>query len=176
MRRAAAILLVLVLLIGLTVPVAAADDEPGFLGGAMNAIANFFRSLIEAIKDLGRTIKDWLIKAMEYLLKGLKTLFIPKDDFFPRIQERLNTAVKNKFGGILSMGNYLKTKFSKLKAYQGELFTIKFPVGHLLGGISMDIMQGADGMLGMVRGALSGFLAFATAIYAYHRVKEMIDT
>lgn len=156
MKRGLTVVLVLALVLLLAVPVAASTGDP--------------------IKGLGDLIKDWVIKAGEFVLDGLKTLFIPREDFFSRLADRLHSAFQEKFGSLLSLAQYLKERFSDLRAYNGDLLVIKFPQDHFFGGVNLDLLNGAEGMVDMVRGAFSGFVVICTAIFAYKKVVAMINT
>ena len=169
------ILLILVQL--LTFPVfASMDDEPGFIWTILDVIGDFFTSLIQTIVNLGKSIYETVMKGIEFLLSGLKMLFIPHDDYFDRLTDRLFAAFEKKFGSILALADHLKSRFTDLRAYKGELFVIQFPKSHLFGGWRIDLLNGSDGIAGMVRGAFSGFIMLSTVAFCYKKVVSMINT
>ena len=173
-RHCVALVLVLILVQLLALPVfAAADDSNAWT--IIDSIGNFFKDLISTIVNLGKSFFESILKGMEFLLSGLKTLFIPHDDYFDKMTDRIYTAFEKKFGSVLSLANYLKARFSDLRAYKGDLFIIQFPSDHLFGGSKIDLLSGAGGIANMIRGAFSGFVVLCTVAFAYKKVVAMIN-
>lgn len=157
LRRSVLILMLLVLVQALAFPVfAAADDEPGFVGTIISAVGDY-------IEGLGQTLLD-----------GLKFLFIPSDDYYPRVAERLQSAFSEKFGGLVDLIRYLKDRFSNLPTYRKDLLVLQFPPDHLFGGKKVDILANSQGLATMVRGALSAFVVLSVAAYVIRQVQGMI--
>ena len=141
-------------------------DDGGSVWDLISGIGGFFSDLFTAIGN-----------AVTWLLDGIKNLFIPHTDYFPRMYERLRDALGTKFGGLLSSMDYLRSRFGQLRAYhESDLFTLRFPASFpLLGGLSVNLMGGAAGAIGIVRGALSGFMMLWTAAFAYRKVQTLIS-
>lgn len=169
MRRAAAVVLLLALLVpAMTLNAFAASDGDGVgLWDILDGIGSFFDWVVDSIGN-----------AVIALLDGLKALFIPQTDYFPRVQKRLQDKLGERFGGLLSSMKYLRERFAALKAYPGlnKEFTVKFPKGHLLGGVSVNLIKDVPAVIAMVRGAFSGFVVLLTAAFAYRKITAFINT
>lgn len=175
-RRCLILIFVLVLVQLLALSVYAASDDSGSAWDVVASIGNFFSDLITTIVDLGNAIGDFIFSGVEFLLSGLKYLFIPPDNYFDKLTDILYGAFEKKFGSVLALANYLKTRFTGLQAYKGDLFVMKFPKDHLFGGAKVNLLSGSEGIANMIRGALSGFVVLCTAAFCYKRVVSMINT
>jgi len=130
--------------------------------------------VISIFRNLFKLLNDFL----GALLDGIKYLFIPHSDYFTRLWKVLHSGFSEKFGGITSIVNYLGDRFASMKTYNGleSLFTLRFPKGSLLGGISIDLIEGGLNVLTMIRGAFSGFIVLLTVAYCYRKITSMINT
>lgn len=167
-RRLLAALLALLLVVLVAAPVSAADDddEGWWLTSLLSGIGSFFSSLLDGLKSLGTMILD-----------GLKALFIPRDSYFTDVFERISNKFSEKFGGILSMGNELSSRFSSMQAYNMDnMFVAEFPKDHLLNGGRVNLIAGLSDVLPMLRGALSGFLVLITAMFCYRKVVDQVNS
>jgi hypothetical protein len=156
-RRAVFALAALVILQALTFTVSASagGDDDG--GGVLDALGGFF----------------------EWILNGLKNLFIPRAGFFAKMQERLRDRFGEKFGGLVSGIEYLGARLGNLRAYgdSENLFILEFPASFpLLGGVSVNLLSNTSGVLSLIRGALSGFMALWTAAFAYRKIQALVNT
>lgn len=176
---------------------AANDDGSGFnLFDILDGIGGFFRDIgnnlsdgfnktVTAIKTGISYIADGIGKiissignAVAALLDGLKRLFVPSKDYFPRAQEQLQNAINKKLGGILSLIGYIKTRFSNLSAApnSSSMFVIEFPNGHMFAGTKIDLLMRIRNIIPLFRFLLSGLMVIATTVFSYRRVKSMINT
>lgn len=171
MRRWMAFLLAAVMVVCMAVPAFAADGDDGGVLGVLwdifSAIGDFFAGIFRAI---------W--NAVKWLLDGLKALFIPRNDFFPRAFQRMSDKLSEKLGGLLGMGTYLRQRFAELRSYRGlsDSFVLRFPRGHILDGASVDLLKGSAGVLSMIRGACSGLVMLMTFAFCYRKVHQFINT
>lgn len=171
------VVIILILVQLLTFSVFAADaDASGSGWNVIDSIGNFFSDLIKTIVNLGKSIYEFILKGVDYLLTGLKKLFIPRNDYFDKMTDRVYAAFEKKFGGFLSLAKYLKESFTNIRAFNGNLFVVKFPKNHFFGGVNLDILSGSGGFADMVRGALSGFVMLCTVSFCYRKVISMINT
>jgi|GEM_PF-2423360 len=170
MKRRAVALVALVLVVCqlLTLGVYAVDGDGWGLWDILDGIGDFFRDLFDVIAN-----------AVKALLDGLKYLFIPRADYFTRLWQRIHGRFSEKFGFIASLILDLGERFGRMKAYQGgveQLFVLRFPAGHLLGSASVNLLDGAFGVIEMIRGALSGSVVVITTLICYKKVIGMINS
>ena len=99
-------LTVAVMLFSLTAPAYAADGEGDsgvfdVLWDIFSSIGNFFSGIFDAIWD-----------GLKWLLDGIKTLFIPYEDYFPRAFERIKGKLSQKLGGISGLISMIRAALS----------------------------------------------------------------
>lgn len=137
------------------------------IGDAVDAIGGFFFDLANVINDAFRSFRNFIVD-----------IFLPSKDYFPRIQLKLQTAINNKLGGILSLTEYLKDRFSKLSAPANleGICVIEFPQGHMFGGTKIDLLMRIRNFIPLIRGLLTSLIVFPTIRYAYRCVRDMIKT
>lgn len=178
-------LLVLSLILVMSIPVYATsssvenfgefilDGERGFfqsivdsIGGAVGAVGRF-------ITDIGKTIA----KAVNWILDGIYNLFVPREGYFDNFLQRIQRRFHSKFGNILSLSEYLRSRFAGLRSNRNNssLLSIRFPNNDYFYG-SFNLLGAITNYIPMIRGAFTGMITLMTVSYCYKRVKEVINT
>lgn len=179
----AAVIVLLLPLLSLTAFAAVDNDATGW--DVLDGIGNFFRDLRAQIKSSLSTIGDFfgnlitaISNAVESLLNGIVRLFVPHKNYFSSVNASLRSALAIKFGGFNYLTNYLGNGFSKLSAKHDidKLLTVTFPRGHILNGMSFNLLSYIPYFATVARPALSGFVMLITVLFCYSRIKEMINT
>lgn len=169
------VLIVALLLPLLSFAVFAADEDGGFWD-IVDSIWNSARGILDGIGDFFSNLIKAIGNAVNALLNGIKRLFIPHDDYFPRFQNKIFDSFNKKFGGIIYISNYLKNKFSNISSYKKSsgILTLKFPKGTFFVGNSLNLLSYADYFFPLIRSVLTGFVTLLTVAFCYQRVRALI--
>lgn len=175
------VLLLLLVFLLLSTPVYASDgeeEESGLIWRIIDAIGGFFKNIIDAIGSFLQAIVNALWEVIKWLADAIKALFIPHEDYFPKAFARLQTKLNEKFGGVLGAGGYLRDRFASIQPYDGleDSLMLEFPEEHLLGGISISLLNGGSSLFSMLRGAFSGLLVIMTFAFCYKHLIAQINT
>lgn len=124
----------------------AGDDDGGLLGGLVDGFLN-----------------------------GLKSLFIPDDNFFASFNADIQSAIDRKTGGLATYFSNITNEFNRLQNSHStnNALTLKMPDNHLYNGyrgVSVNLLGGIDSFSVWFRGLFSAFMVITTIILCYRRV------
>lgn len=60
----------------------------------------FFDNIVNAVTNIGNLIKNALVDLGNFLINGIKNLFIPSDEDITNMQQQWNTLLENRFGAL----------------------------------------------------------------------------
>jgi len=125
--------------------------------------------------DLFGFLGDLMSVLFDGIVGALVFLFVPREDYFTMMFDRVSGAFDAQFGGIRASLGFLSQRLSNITPAAGarEGLTIRFSEG-IFSGTNIDLLNGMEGFMQLIRGVFTGFISISTAVFFCNRITKML--
>lgn len=102
------------------------SEESGLLSGMLGWIKNLFNTVTDGFKDLINGITELPAKIWGFIENGLKSLFVPDEEFMVQFKSKFDELLSNKLGAVYQVVNLTLESWDRIQV-NDDTNSIDFP-------------------------------------------------